>query len=151
MLNRDMEPKVNSLRQFGLAAGLLPLFFAFPCSAQETVNNSSGQLTNRLGPSYVPSSPSLVGPADSSGGLFPSHLSGVSVSQQPTIEQDGSTTVRNRLVGSVPIADNINLGIGLFSVDGARVKEREFRRSVPMSDVFGRDKTVAAVGLSVRF
>jgi hypothetical protein len=91
-----------------------------------------------------------VGPTQG-GGLFPDHLSGLAVSQQPVIEQDGSPTVRNRLIGSVPIADNLNLGIGLFSVTGARVKEKEFRRAVPMADVFARDKTVAAVGLSLRF
>lgn len=67
------------------------------------------------------------------------------------VEQDGSWTVRNTLVGSLPIADNVNIGIGLFSVNGARVKEREFRRARPMTDVFARDKTVAAVGMSIRF
>lgn len=144
-----MEPKVNSFRQLGLAAVLLPFVFASPGVAQDTVNNSGGQLTSRLGPSYVPSSPSLV--AREGTGLFPDHASGISVSQMPIVEQDGTQRVRKTLVGSLPIADNVNIGVGLFSVIGARVKEREFRRAQPMTDVFPRDKTVAAVGLSVRF
>lgn len=87
----------------------------------------------------------------SGGGLFPDHLSGFSVSRQPVIEQDGTATVRRRVFGSVPVGDNVNIGVGLFSVNGARVKERHFTRSQPMHDVFARDKTVAAIGMSIRF
>ena len=75
----------------------------------------------------------------------------MAVSRTPIVEEDGTTTISQTLVGSLPVARNVNLGVGLFSVQGARTKERNFTRAEPMADVFARDKTVAAVGLSFRF
>ena len=67
------------------------------------------------------------------------------------IREDGSRSVSRTVVGSMPVADNIDIGIGLFSVRGASNKERNFARSRPMRDVFGQDKRIAAVGFSLRF
>lgn len=136
-------------RRHVLAAVLLPLLFASPALAQGSSNAVNEQLTRSLGPSYAPASRGESFGA--SGALFPDHASGLSVSRTPIVQEDGTETVRRTVVGSVPIADNVNLGIGLFSVHGARVKERNFARAQPMEDVFARGKTVAAVGLSLRF
>jgi hypothetical protein len=138
-------------RQCGLAAVLLPLLCASPAAAQGPSDDASDQLTRSLGPSYAPSSRSATASVGPSGALFPDHVTGLAVSRTPIVQQDGSQTIRRTVVGSLPIGENVNLGIGLFSVNGARTKERDFRRAQPMEDVFSRGKTVAAVGLSLRF
>ena len=136
-------------KRYSLAAVLLPLLFASPALARGSSNVSNEPLTRSLGPSYTPASP--IDTVSPGGALFPDHASGLSVSQVPIVQEDGSETVRRTIVGSVPIADNLNVGLGLFSVNGARVTERSFARSRPMEDVFARGKTVAAIGLSLRF
>ncbi|HET9354139.1 MAG TPA: hypothetical protein VFO32_09095 [Sphingomicrobium sp.] len=140
------------LGQLGLATFLVPFAFASPVTAQVTVNNNSSELTNRLGPSYGPTSPNPNASIAPGGAIFPEGLSsGVSYSTTPIVREDGSDATRSGIVGSVAVDDNVSLGLGLFSVNGARTKDRHFTRSRPMEDVFARDKTVAAVGLSVRF
>jgi hypothetical protein len=147
-----MEPKVKQVRQLGLAAVLLPFAFASPVTAQVTVNNNSSQLTNRLGPSYGSSIADPNGAIAPGGSIFPQGgSSGVSYSMEPVLQGDGTPATRRGIVGSVPVDSNVSVGIGLFSVHGARTKERYFSRSQPMEDVFSRGKTVAAVGLNVRF
>jgi hypothetical protein len=135
-------------RRRSLVAVLVPLLLASPAGARGSSNIGSEQLT-RSGLSYAPVS-RLERPG-SAGALFPDHATGVSISQIPIVQEDGSETVRRTIVGSMPIAENLNVGLGLFSVNGARVTERSFARSRPMEDVFARGKTVAAVGLSLRF
>jgi hypothetical protein len=151
LLNRDMEPKVNLVRQLGLAAVLLPLLYASPVAAQDVVNGNSSRLTNSLGSIYGPSSQSLAREPGRSGALFPEARRGISVAERPMIREDGTRGVSRTVVGSVPVADNIDIGIGLFSVRGTSNKERNFARSRPMRDVFGQDKRIAAVGFSLRF
>jgi hypothetical protein len=55
----------------------------------------------------------------------------------------------------MPILENLDVGVGLYSVDGARVKERDFRRIEPVSEIRSGARSaasrVAAVGMSVRF
>ena len=56
----------------------------------------------------------------------------------------------------MPIVENIDLGVGLYSVHGARIAERDFRRRLePVSEIRSGGKSassrVAAVGMSVRF
>lgn len=55
-----------------------------------------------------------------------------------------------RLV-SLPVADDLNLGVGMFSIVGSTEKEMIRRRIEPLTDVRARDSRVAAVGLSLRF
>ncbi|HLL31412.1 MAG TPA: hypothetical protein VK403_10485 [Allosphingosinicella sp.] len=56
-----------------------------------------------------------------------------------------------RLFGSLPVADNIALGVGLFSVVGTTEKEQMRRRMDPARDFRRSDTRVAAVGMSLRF
>lgn len=57
-----------------------------------------------------------------------------------------------RLFGSVPVADNVALGVGLFSVVGTTEKEQLRRRLDPAREYQGRSGTrVAAIGMSLRF
>jgi hypothetical protein len=57
-----------------------------------------------------------------------------------------------RLFGSVPVAENVAVGVGLFSVVGATEKEQIRRRMDPAREMLGSPATrVAAVGLSLRF
>ena len=55
----------------------------------------------------------------------------------------------------MPIVDNVDVGVGLYSVHGARVKERDFRRLEPVTEIRSGGRSaasrVAAVGMSVRF
>jgi hypothetical protein len=56
-----------------------------------------------------------------------------------------------RLFGSLPVADNVALGVGLFSVVGTTEKEQLRRRMDPSREYRGSDTRVAAVGMSLRF
>lgn len=57
-----------------------------------------------------------------------------------------------RLFGSLPVADNLAVGIGLFSVVGTTEKEQMRRRLDPAREMLGGSGTrVAAVGMSFRF
>ncbi len=57
-----------------------------------------------------------------------------------------------RMFGSLPVADNLAVGIGLFSVVGTTEKEQMRRRLDPAREWLGDSGTqVAAVGMSLRF
>ena len=56
-----------------------------------------------------------------------------------------------RLFGSLPVADNVALGIGLFSVVGTTEKEQMRRRMDPAREFLRANTRVAAVGMSLRF
>lgn len=57
-----------------------------------------------------------------------------------------------RLFGSLPVAENLAVGIGLFSVVGTTEKEQMRRRMDPAREMLGNPGTrVAAVGMSLRF
>ncbi|HYG46369.1 MAG TPA: hypothetical protein VD846_00365 [Allosphingosinicella sp.] len=56
-----------------------------------------------------------------------------------------------RLFGSLPVADNVALGVGLFSVVGTTEKEQMRRRLDPSREYRGSETRVAAVGMSLRF
>ena len=57
-----------------------------------------------------------------------------------------------RLVGSVPVAENVAVGVGLFSVVGTTEKEQIRRRMDPAREMLGSSGTrVAAVGMSLKF
>ena len=55
----------------------------------------------------------------------------------------------------MPILDNMDVGVGLYSIAGAKVKDRDFRRVEPVSEIRSGARSaasrVAAVGMSVRF
>lgn len=56
-----------------------------------------------------------------------------------------------RLFGSLPVADNVALGVGLFSVVGTTESEQMRRRIDPSREYRGSGTRVAAVGMSLRF
>ena len=57
-----------------------------------------------------------------------------------------------RLFGSLPVAENFSVGVGLFSVLGTTEKEQIRRRMDPAREMLGSSGTrVAAVGMSLRF
>ena len=56
-----------------------------------------------------------------------------------------------RLFGSVPFADNVAIGVGLFSVVGTTEKEQLRRRLDPSREFLRSGTRVAAVGMSLRF
>ena len=56
-----------------------------------------------------------------------------------------------RLFGSVPVADNVALGVGLFSVVGTTEKEQLRRRLDPSREFLRSGTRVAAVGMSLRY
>jgi hypothetical protein len=69
----------------------------------------------------------------------------------PLLGLDGLPTLSNGMVGRLPIVDRVEMGLGLFTVTGATVRERELRRSDPMRDVAPRTSRVAGAGLRVNF
>lgn len=77
------------------------------------------------------------------------------VSQSTAIEPKGVVPVEDptapRLFGSVPVAENVALGVGLFSVVGATEKEQVRRRLDPSREFVRAGTRVAAVGMSLRF
>jgi hypothetical protein len=56
-----------------------------------------------------------------------------------------------RMFGSLPVADNVRVGVGLFSVLGSTEKEQLRRRMDPARAFLPADTRVAAVGFSLRF
>ncbi len=67
------------------------------------------------------------------------------------IREDGSPGDRRAVVGSVPLVGPLAAEVGLFSVTGANMKERELKRTDPLADVQPRRSRVAAVGLRMSF
>ena len=55
------------------------------------------------------------------------------------------------MIGQLPLHERVALGVGLFSVTGANVKERELKRTDPMRDVAPRTSRVAGAGLRLNF
>jgi hypothetical protein len=60
---------------------------------------------------------------------------------------DGARATR----AEVPVLGGLNFGIGLFSVSGHFVRDRETRGREPIIGTGGRDNRVAATGFSLRF
>jgi hypothetical protein len=88
----------------------------------------------------------------SDGALFPEQRGrGVGVAAQPFVREDGTRGTRAGLVGSVPVAPNMSLGVGIFSVNRTNPRDRGMQRLQPMRDVNDRGSRMAAVGMSIRF
>ncbi len=133
------------------ALTLAPLLLATPALAQVQPDEGEDRRTT-LGPSYA----EMQGRQDDfvgrDGNLFPEGRGrGVGLSTEPFVRDDGSRGTRTGLVGSVPVAPNVNLGVGLFSVNRTSPRDRGMQRLQPMRDVNDRGSRMAAVGLSVRF
>ena len=66
------------------------------------------------------------------------------------LRQEGPPGSENSILRSLPVGP-VEAGVGLFSVTGATVKERELKRTDPIGDVAPRRSRVAAVGLRMSF
>lgn len=135
--------------QSGLAAVVVPWLIAMPAGAQVPARDGGVSSVGRLGYAEV------VGRrADSdlrSGALFPEGARGIGLSSRSEFEEDGSRQSRNGVIASMPVAENMNVGVGIFSVTRYSAKERDFKRVQPMKDVGERTGSLAAVGFSLRF
>jgi hypothetical protein len=81
--------------------------------------------------------------------------SGTHVSQSVALDSRGVLPADDpsapRLFGSLSVAENVALGVGLFSVVGTTEKEQMRRRQDPSREYRGSGTRVAAVGMSLRF
>jgi hypothetical protein len=93
-----------------------------------------------------------VGPPRSAeAGLFEGVGPGLGLSRQTLTQEDGSAAVRRGLIGSLPLSEGVSADVGLFTVTHDDQKEPEFRRNWSAKNIGPRNRTVAAVGLNVRF
>jgi hypothetical protein len=130
---------------------LAPLLLASPALAQVQPDEGEDRRTT-LGPSYAEMQGRQSDFVGQDGTLFPEQRGrGVGVSAQPFVRDDGTKGTRAGLVGSVPVAPNMSLGVGLFSVNRTSPRERGMHRLQPMRDVNDRGSRMAAVGMSIRF
>jgi hypothetical protein len=133
------------------ALTLAPLLLASPALAQAQPDEGEDRRTT-LGPSYAEMQGRQSDFVGQDGALFPERRGGpVSVSNQPFVSEDGTRGTRTGLVGSVPVAPNMSLGVGLFSINRTSARERGLQRLQPMRDVNDRGSRMAAVGMSIRF
>jgi hypothetical protein len=134
------------------ALTLAPLLLAGPALAQAQPGPDELPRSRIAGPSYAEAHGPRNDFVGQDGALFPEGRSrGVGVSAQPLIRDDGSRATRTGVVGSLPVAPNTSLDLGLFRVNRISQRERDLNRLQPMRDVNERGSTMAAVGLKVRF
>jgi hypothetical protein len=133
------------------ALTLAPLLLATPALAQTQPDEGEDRRTT-LGPSYAEMQGRQSDFVGNDGSLFPEQRGiGVGVAAQPFVREDGTKGTRSGLVGSVPVAPNMSLGVGLFSINRTSARERGLQRLQPMRDVNDRGSRMAAVGMSIRF
>lgn len=135
--------------QCGLAAVVVSWSFATPAGAQMPGLDGGVEPVGRIGYSEVQGR--RGDQSSRSGALFPEGADGIGLSSRREFEKDGSRQTRNGLIGSWPVAENMHVGVGIFSVTRYSAKERDFKRTQPMKDVGERTGSLAAVGFSVRF
>ncbi len=132
------------------ALSFAPLLLASPALAQSQPDPGQQRRTI-LGPSDAEARGRQSDFLSADGALFPERAQGVGLATQPFVRDDGARGTRTGLIGSLPLTENTNLGVGLFSVNRISPRERDLKRMQPMRDVNERRSTMAAVGLSVRF
>jgi hypothetical protein len=138
-----------TIRQCGLAAIFVPLLCACPALAQTAAPDGGVRPVGTLGYSEVLGRRSDHPSTNST--LFPQGAEGVGLSARRSFEEDGSKATRSGVIASLPVAENMNVGVGIFSVTRYSAKERHFARTQPMKDVGERTGSLAAVGFSLRF
>jgi hypothetical protein len=116
----------------------MPLLIASQAAAQ---NRLASQ-----GPSLTPQDYQL-----SRGGLVALvHMARDPVRSPTYINEDRFAESRGSVVGRLPLAENVNLQIGLLKVRGAKRAERPLARSEPLRDN-AMQQRIAAAGLSFNF
>ncbi|HYI41004.1 MAG TPA: hypothetical protein VE053_11875 [Allosphingosinicella sp.] len=120
----------------GLAATGMMLVLASPAAALD--RSAEGGEAKRF----------VTAPAQSrSGNLVPQNVA-LDPSDMVPVEDPSAP----RMLGSLPVAENLAVGVGLFSVLGSTEKEQIRRRLDPAREMLGNSGTrVAAVGMSLRF
>ncbi len=119
------------LKRASIAALAASLVLATPAAAQST----------SFGPTAEPPPTAR---------LFNGARTGVSIGRSYGIETDGTTDTRRRIVGQVGVSDNVEVGVGLFSIIRDS-RERRIGRADPMRDTGARSRTVVAAGMTMRF
>jgi hypothetical protein len=127
---------------------LAPLLLASPALAQAVPDEVQ---RTTLGPSYADNQGRQSDFVGNDGTLFSNQTRGLGVATQPFVRDDGSRGTRTGVVGSVPVAPNTSLDMGLFRVNRTTARDRDWNRLQPMRDVNERSSTMAAVGLKMRF
>ena len=134
--------------QPGLAAVVVSWLVALPCGAQSLVLDGGVRPVGTVG---YGDTGRISDRSSTRGALFPERADGLGISSQREFDEDGSRSGRKGLIASTPIAENVNVGVGIFSVTRYSPKERELSRTSPMKDVGQRTGSLAAVGMSIRF
>jgi hypothetical protein len=99
---------------------------------------------------------SVEGGEAKSFGTVPAHSrSGTLVPQNVELDESAIAPAEDpsepRLFRSLSVAENMAVGVGLFSVLGTTEKEQVRRRLDPAREFLGSGTRVAAVGMSLRF
>jgi hypothetical protein len=144
--NRDV---VKMLDRIAIGAVLVSVIFAQPAAAQVEGGRTGSETT--LGPSYLPPPDVRQFRFDLPPDRARRNDPRISVSATPYRMSDGSQTLRKGLVGSLPIAPNVDLGLGLFEVNRTSPEEKALIKSNPIKDVRPETDRTAALGLSFRF
>jgi hypothetical protein len=132
--SRKTEPAMRGFA--GLAVTGMMLVLASPAAALD--RSGEGGEAKRFGAVQAQSRPGTLVPQS-----VELDSKGLVLAEDPS---------EPRLFGSVPVAENVAVGVGLFSVVGATEKEQIRRRMDPAREILGSSATrVAAVGLSLRF
>ncbi len=126
------------------------LLVATPALAQGRSEPDVG-VRATLGPSYAEAEGRRSDFVGQDGALFPGSTRGVGIATEPFVRDDGSRGTRTGVIGSMPVAPNTSLDMGLFRVNRTNARERDMSRMRPMQDVGERTSTMAAVGLKMRF
>lgn len=118
---------------FLIALCCLPLE---PIAAQHIVEDSAATRVSRSPTQHL----GIAGP-----------MQGVRVDRYAYVSDGGGADVRQGVVGTLPVADNASIGLGLYRVTRYSRGEPNFKKLLPMEDVDGRHQRIAAVGMSIRF
>ena len=73
------------------------------------------------------------------------------ITRNTEIDPVGQPLIRRGLIGRMPLAGNVEAGIGLYSVTGNKPRLPESRRNWSVREITPRDERIAAVGVKLRF
>lgn len=69
----------------------------------------------------------------------------------PLLGLDGLPAMDNGMIGRLPLHDRVDVGLGFFSVTGAKARERDMKRTDAVRDLAPPRSRVAGAGLRVNF
>ena len=123
------------------------------------VSASPADARSRSGPEGTPAGPAFSvalsgidrSPARRGSNLLPRGDREIRPSGDPLLGMDGMPVPQRGMLTRLPLDGGIDVGLGLFSVTGANMKERELKRTDPIRDVAPRSSRVAGAGLRLSF